>query len=52
MDKLITFTVEVEGNKVSRTYMQSYTGQLEDGWNEKIESMLDTLENSKDVKEF
>ena len=44
--KTLTITVEVDGNEVSR----SFAGVGTKAWNEIIESMIDTLETSKEVK--
>lgn len=48
--KTITITVDVDGNAVSREFKVMFP-EVKD-WQAVIESMLDTLENSKDVKEF
>lgn len=49
----ITITVDVDGNSVSREYSKSKVDDhMHFCWDAKIQDMLDTLEKSKDVKEF
>lgn len=48
--KLITITVEVDGNAVTRSYNAEDAISV-GSWNERIEDMLDTIEKSNE-KEF
>lgn len=49
--KTITITVDVDGNTLSREYISEGT-EVQELWGARVDDMLDTLEGSKDVKEF
>ncbi len=47
--KQITITVSVDGNELSRNYeYNEFT--FTETWGERVESMLETIEKSKEVK--
>lgn len=46
--KKITITVDVDGNSVSRDYKYNEESIMRNGWDEKIEDMLDTLSKSNE----
>lgn len=49
--KKVTITVDVDGNSISRVYMYNEIGEaIEQEWDSKIVSMLDTIEKSNEEK--
>lgn len=46
-DKLITITVDVDGNAVSRNYHDECTPEV---WGDRIVDMLNTIQHSEDNK--